>query len=688
MKKIICLTILLLLLIPANIMAQPTYHRDVIITSPGAVVTDVRAYANITAAVTAIGATRSTLLISEDETLTASVVIPATTTLKLTQGSSITLGAFDLTINGPFSLGLHQAFNDAGAGLVVFGSGSGLAEIYPEWWGENTTPDTTDMTDELQSAVDSGFSSHLAIALQDTIYRTSKPLLVYGHSNWAVPEDGSRIIGASRESTIIKKYGSANAGTGFSYDSNSVIIVTNEEAFAGSDTADAGRWVHLENLYLLGNSDDVLYGIHFPVGNAYSTYKNIRIDSYTGSGIYIDANHWVNKWDFIHIYGYNGVGFGDYGINYNAGTATTTIWSNIYILSTDVTAYKVGGTYQTMIALAADSNTGIVYHLNGYRGTIIAMGSESVLAETQVLVSQRTDATIIDAYLLQNATTATATTLDIALGGKVQFVGGRIGYDGTELNNTAPGYLYKLAFGGVLSFYNTLQGLATFSPTDLSRRFSFVDGDVTVGADTIDETAHEMETGQAYTLSNSGGALPGGLSAATYYIIRTNADTVELATSFALAKAGTPVDITSAAGGGTHFLTPSAGSFNERTVAKTNGVNHRTGSVYIPATDTVTLTFAFGAEALGPITVDLSGLNTAAAGTLAVKVLVGGYILATDAKNTSKIVESSVNGNFTISAISKTAYGFSIDIINAGAAGSVTWVASGVFSAVTVTTSL
>lgn len=88
---------------------------------------------------------------------------------------------------------------------------------------------------------------------------------------------------------------------------------------------------------------------------------------------------------------------------------------------------------------------------------------------------------------------------------------------------------------------------------------TFVDADITTGTDTIAEAAHGMTTGDGpYRLSNSGGALPAAtpsLAADTnYWIIAPTSGTFKLATSLANAVALTAVDITAAAGGGTHTL--------------------------------------------------------------------------------------------------------------------------------------
>ena len=85
--------------------------------------------------------------------------------------------------------------------------------------------------------------------------------------------------------------------------------------------------------------------------------------------------------------------------------------------------------------------------------------------------------------------------------------------------------------------------------------FGFADGDVTVGTDSINETAHGLFTGKVVQLTSSG-TLPAGLALATdYYVIRVDADNFKLAASAKDAENGNAVDITAAAGGGTHTVT-------------------------------------------------------------------------------------------------------------------------------------
>lgn len=118
-----------------------------------------------------------------------------------------------------------------------------------------------------------------------------------------------------------------------------------------------------------------------------------------------------------------------------------------------------------------------------------------------------------------------------------------------DVTTVAAGNVYKVTAKG--------QGVTA---TDVSYTaladLTFVDGDITVGTDTIAEAAHGMVAGAGpFRVSNSGGALPAGLAVDTnYWIIAPTADTYKLASSKANALAGTAVDITAAAGGGTHTL--------------------------------------------------------------------------------------------------------------------------------------
>lgn len=124
----------------------------------------------------------------------------------------------------------------------------------------------------------------------------------------------------------------------------------------------------------------------------------------------------------------------------------------------------------------------------------------------------------------------------------------------SDLSGTIITFRKDSASSSTTSDVSTVQRYE-FVTTTYTSSFTFVDADVNVGNDTITEAAHGHATGTPCTLSNSGGTLPGGLATlTTYYIIRVDANTIKLATSLANAVAGTGIDITSAAGGGTHTL--------------------------------------------------------------------------------------------------------------------------------------
>lgn len=106
-------------------------------------------YASFAAAVTAIGATVTTLYVNQ--AVTASTAITTPTTLHIVvigSGSFTKSGSGTLTFNGPVEAPLKQVFSGFAAGDVTFGAGS-IKSAYPQWWGakgDGTTDDTTAIT--------------------------------------------------------------------------------------------------------------------------------------------------------------------------------------------------------------------------------------------------------------------------------------------------------------------------------------------------------------------------------------------------------------------------------------------------------------------------------------------------------------------------------------------------------------
>ncbi len=100
-------------------------------------------YASVNAAITAIGSTQATLVVSGTQTLGAGTpTIPVTCALAIYDGGVIAKGsATSFTINGPFQAPLAQCFSGFAASEVTFGWN---AVASAEWWGVTKNGSTDD----------------------------------------------------------------------------------------------------------------------------------------------------------------------------------------------------------------------------------------------------------------------------------------------------------------------------------------------------------------------------------------------------------------------------------------------------------------------------------------------------------------------------------------------------------------
>ena len=109
-----------------------------------------------------------------------------------------------------------------------------------------------------------------------------------------------------------------------------------------------------------------------------------------------------------------------------------------------------------------------------------------------------------------------------------------------------------------VSFDNDGVGAHAVAPVAVS----FEDSDITDGTDTIADTGHGLVTGTVGQVTTTG-SLPTGITALTnYYVIRVDANSFRLATSLALAIAGTAMPI-GADGSGVHTFTPTTVAFDD-----------------------------------------------------------------------------------------------------------------------------
>jgi parallel beta-helix repeat protein len=162
------------------------YYKFVLTTSAGATIYTIPSISGVNesslttigdysgdfdAAITAIGATATTLYIDDTATMSAVVTVPATCTVIVNKGGVIDQAGNGLTFNGPlimqggtitndstlaingmFQAGLYEAFTSTGT--VTFGADS-VDMVYPEWSG-GIGDDSTDCSTAINNIISSG----------------------------------------------------------------------------------------------------------------------------------------------------------------------------------------------------------------------------------------------------------------------------------------------------------------------------------------------------------------------------------------------------------------------------------------------------------------------------------------------------------------------------------------------------
>lgn len=270
-----------------------------------------------------------------------------------------------------------------------------------------------------------------------------------------------------------------------------------------------------------------------------------------GEGVYFDTtdNEW-KLWDADSAATVNNVKL---GIAQGAGTNGNSISGGVLTqgLDTNQTGMTAGDLmYAGNTAGAMTSSTGTTERVIGIAksATELYFDPEFYYALTATEKSSIATGTPVGMIVMYGATSAPS---------------GWLLCDGAAVSRTT----YSSLFTAISTNYGTGDGSTTFNVPNLksafplgygqrTETFDFEDADVNTGTDIITVDSNQwLITGTAVALTNSGGALPTGLSATTYYAIRQSATTIKLATTVANANAGTAVDITAASGGGTHTLT-------------------------------------------------------------------------------------------------------------------------------------
>jgi len=286
-----------------------------------------------------IGASPATIELPGNKTYTL-------TAYNVTIGSHIKLiiqsgaefgGVKTLTFDRPAQFIYNSGQQIFGSSLTVVFSNGG--DVYPEWWGANTTPGTTDMTNMIQSAINSIPTGE--IRFNKEIYLISSPI---------IPKTGVSFVG-SKESSIIKL---ANNSDDDMVD------------FTGTDT-DVGFYnITFDNNGINQSRSDSTNTIHastqvkrLTVKNC--TFKNSAYNAIRMGGGLAHEEIIVSGNRFIDYYGGSGVNF--WGVHNgiitdnildNSGIAPATSGNAISVgnISTDVT---VSGNLITMADSGAAS---------------------------------------------------------------------------------------------------------------------------------------------------------------------------------------------------------------------------------------------------------------------------------------------------------------------------------------------
>ena len=104
--------------------------------------------------------------------------------------------------------------------------------------------------------------------------------------------------------------------------------------------------------------------------------------------------------------------------------------------------------------------------------------------------------------------------------------------------------------GDSANTFRLLDDITSFTVT-----FDATDSDVvSISGNTLTFNNHRFVTGQKVTYNDGGGTAIGGLADGSYFIIKEDQSTIKLASSASNAAAGTAIDLTSGAAGGSHTL--------------------------------------------------------------------------------------------------------------------------------------
>ena len=231
-------------------------------------------------AITAIGASNKTLIVTEAETCDTNFTVPANVTVRFERGGKWTINTgITVTFNGQIDAGLWQIFEYVGTGVLA--GTPKVKEVYPQWFGA-TGDGTTDDT----------------IAIQDTIdFLSNGGTLFFPKGNYLVSNTFTisnriNIIGYGNESQI---YQSADLNL---FVLDGIKNVTMKNLYLGSSATSDTAIIKLDNAHRNQFEDITLAGGYKGIwvyGSLINTFINIK--SYINFGGFFHAvssnQYWI-----------------------------------------------------------------------------------------------------------------------------------------------------------------------------------------------------------------------------------------------------------------------------------------------------------------------------------------------------------------------------------------------------------
>ena len=322
---------------------------------------DVAAYASLSAAITAIGATETVLYITNNQSIASAVTVPTNITIRRGHGGKFTKsGTGTLAFNGPFEWSLTQAFYGFSAGDVTFGSGS-VKKFYLEWWGG-------DQYGVIESAA----------ALQAAIDAPAWYGKVLITGNFRI---SSQILG--RDAITLQGFGH-DFTNGVPSRLNFSTLTTAHCLLINGKTR-----MNINDIYLTGPSSGAFGTIVFSGSSRHVNMRNVTVNtSSTGNAIDSLAGTLITStWDNVRTVG------GGYGIAIGE-TCTSINMHTCYATSGTSGGFLLKGTYINCFGCAGDGNYYAYVIQNASQVGLYGCGGETSIRTAVYLLGTTTGVTI------------------------------------------------------------------------------------------------------------------------------------------------------------------------------------------------------------------------------------------------------------------------------------------------------